>query len=76
MKIRILRNCAIGGQHREAGTIVEVDKQTAVALVTLHRAEIADDTEARPARVEQREPQVETRDPEITTTKRKAKANG
>lgn len=78
MKVRIIRNCAVGGQHREAGSIVEVDRPTAIALTTLNRAVLVDEIESKeePKKVAQRDPQVEQRDPETAPRTRKGKANG
>lgn len=79
MKIRIMRNCAVSGQHREAGSIIEVDKQTAATLVTLKRAEYIEDhaDKAAPETIEQRDPEVQNREPETAAPRtRKARANG
>lgn len=76
MKIRIIRACGVRGQHVDGGTVLELPKQEALALVTLRRA--VELGEEQP--IEKAEPTVETRDPIIATETRKPgrkpKANG
>lgn len=40
MKIKILENIAIDGEHVEAGSVVDIGQKTADRLITLRRAEI------------------------------------
>lgn len=51
MKVRIIRTCAVKGQHMEAGSILDTDDKTAHELVHGRRAEYVGG-----ARVEVRDP--------------------
>jgi hypothetical protein len=77
MKIRFLRNCALGGVHQAVGTIVDVDRPTAMTLILHRRAEAVEEKSA--SEIQQRDPDTDTRDPQIDEPSkrgRKAKTNG
>lgn len=52
VKLKIIRTCAAGGKHLEAGTEIELDDKTSRELVSARRAVVL----AAP---------IETRDPQI-----------
>ena len=55
MKIRFLRNVAVQGEHREAGSVLDVDNPTAFELIAIRAAAPVTEVETAEAPMQARE---------------------
>lgn len=67
MKIKLLKNIGIAGQHTKAGTVVDVTDRIGLELVGAGRAEVVEEAAKAPAKDEI----VETLPEEAKPTKKK-----